>query len=106
MQDHLHWILARSHLEAFRTNLPGLIDEACVTDYHDIIDALEKAARTDLSSFKIDADRLAFRIVRSQAASRVHTPARIQCSNKRYCDRDFFCAQLERLVHFVSQLDN
>ena len=68
MQDRIHWTLARSRLEVFRNNLPGLIDETCVSDYHDIVDALVKAAQIDLSSFKIDSDRLAFNIVRSQSA--------------------------------------
>lgn len=104
MQDRTHWTLACSRLKVFRTNLPGLIDEPCVSDYHDIVDALEKAAQIDLSSFKIDADRLAFNIVRSQSAPAVYPPAAVQYSNKRYCDMLFFCTQLEGLVNFIKSI--
>ena len=104
MQDHSHWTSASSRLEVFRTNLPELIDETCVSDYHGIVDALEKAANVDLCSFKIDADRLEFAIVRSQSAEGMYPPEAIQYSNKRYCDRLFFCTQLERLVNFIKSV--
>ena len=98
------WTLANSRLEMFRLNLPGLIDEDCVRDYHQIVEALEKAGEIDLSHFKIESGRLGFQIMRSKSADDVYPPARIQYSNKRYCDRIFFCTQLESLVQFIDNI--
>jgi hypothetical protein len=104
MQDRIQWTSACSRLDVFRTNLPGLIDENCVSGYHDIVDALEKAANVNLSVFRIDADKLEFAIVRGQSAEGVYPPEAIQFSNKRYCDRLFFCTQLENLVNFIKPI--
>jgi hypothetical protein len=104
MQDHSHWTSACERLEVFRTNLPELIDETCVGDYHGIVDVLEKAANVDLSAFRIDADKLEFAIVRSQSAEGVYPPEAIQYSNKMYCDRLFFCTQLGRLLNFIKSI--
>jgi hypothetical protein len=102
MQDHTQWTLACARIEMFRLNLPGLIDEDCVKDYHQIVESLEKAGEIDLSHFTIESARLEFQIMRSRSAGDVYPPQRIQYSSKRYCDRIFFCTQLERLVHFVT----
>ena len=87
-------------LQSFRRSLPGLIDEKCVDEYHGIIESLEKPDNLNLQDFKIDVLKLSFKIVVAQTAER-YPPGRIQYSNKRYCDSDYFYEKLDRLLDFL-----
>jgi hypothetical protein len=87
-------------LQNFRRSLPGLIDEECVDEYHGIIESLEKPGNLNLQGFKIDVLKLSFKIVAAQTAQR-YPPGRIQYSNKRYCDSDYFYEKLGRLLAFL-----
>jgi len=59
------WALANSRFHTFRSGLPDLIDEDCVSEYHAIIKSFEKAGQSDLNDFRIDANKLGFRVVKA-----------------------------------------
>ena len=105
MQNSIQWTLACSGLEAFQVSLPGLIDEDCVSAYHDLLRALEEAGHFDLVGFRVAAAKLEFRIVRARSTGLAFPPEKIQYSNKRYCDRDYFSAQLENVLHFIDEVE-
>lgn len=69
--SHTQWAQAYSHLETFRSSLPGLIDEDCVSEYHAIIKSLEQARQLDLGDFRIDVSKLAFRLVQASAGEHI-----------------------------------
>ena len=53
-----------------------------------------------MSEFRIDDVRLSFRLVQSRSAN-TFPPTRVQYSNKRYCDGDYFQITLARLGDFL-----
>jgi hypothetical protein len=93
--------MAARSFERFRRNLPGLIDEDFIGQYHSLLDTLQQAGQTDLQTFRIDAANVTFRIVRAQSADFVYPPEKTQYSNKKYCDKDYFSAQVEKAWTFI-----
>jgi hypothetical protein len=57
MGDSTKWTIAFSHFTDFVQNLPALLDEDDVEQYHYIIGLFENALETDLSRFKVENDR-------------------------------------------------
>jgi hypothetical protein len=90
-------------LRNFQKNLPLLIDEECVDQYHEIIQSLEKTENLNLEEFKIDPAKLSFKIVVAAQTVHRYPPSRIQYSNKRYCDSDYLRGKLDGLRVFLSQ---
>lgn len=102
MLHSTEWVLACSRFEIFRKNLPVLIDENCVQQYHAILESLANAGGLDLDRFKIDVQKIAFRMVRTQTAD-IYPPHRAQYSNKKYCDADYFGGKLGGLADFLDR---
>lgn len=105
MSDTNQWELAYNHFQTFRNNLPGLIDEDCVSEYHAIIDVLERAGQRALDDLRIDASQLEFRLVQSRSGEHIDPRVGVQYSNKRYCDREYFCQKLDQLQAVLNRLD-
>jgi hypothetical protein len=105
MRQTTEWVLANNRFETFRSSLPSLIDEDCVSEYHAIIDSLEQAGESDLNDFRIDANKLAFRIMQACTAEHINPRVRVQYSNKRYCDWEYFCCKLDKLQDFLNRPD-
>jgi len=91
-----------SSVVAFRKTLPVLIDEDCVYRYHEIVESIEEAANLNLEDFKIDKSKISFTLTRSQTVGVYPPVARVQYSNKRYCDSDYFYQKLDRLQRYLS----
>lgn len=58
MSDPTKWTIAFSHFTDFVQNLPVLLDEGDVEQYHYIIGLFENALDSDLSRFKVGDDRI------------------------------------------------
>ncbi|HLV94098.1 MAG TPA: hypothetical protein VKS44_02815 [Candidatus Acidoferrales bacterium] len=101
----IEWAEANRCLQAFRRSLPGLIDEDCVSEYHAIIDSLEQAGQTNLDAFRIDASKLAFRMLHAYSGEHTAPRVGVQYSNKKYCDWEYFCHKLDELRDFLNHLD-
>ena len=105
MRQTTEWALANSRFHTFRSGLPDLIDEDCVSEYHAIIDSLEQAGQSDLNDFRVDANKLAFLIMQVCTAEHINPRVRVQYSNKRYCDWEYFCCKLDNLQDFLNRPD-
>ena len=105
MRQTTQWALANSRFKLFRSSLPGLIDEDCVSEYHAIIESLEQAGQSDLNDFRIDASKLTFRMVQARTGEHIDPRVGVQYSNKKYCDWEYFCCKLDKLQDFLSRPD-
>ena len=105
MRRDTDWALANSRLQTFRSSLPGLIDEDCVSSYHAIIESLEQAVQLDLHDFRIDASKLAFRMVHAYAGEHIAPRVGVQYSSKKYCDWEYFRCKLDELQDFLNRPD-
>jgi hypothetical protein len=96
--------LALARFEGFRSNLPAIINEACVSEYHDILDAVSGATgETELAVFKIrDAD-LERKVVGGQSRGYSGRPGRKTYSQGRRCDINLFLRQVEALANYLDQ---
>ena len=105
MRQTTEWELANSRFQTFRRGLPGLIDEDCVSEYHALIESLEQAGQSGLNDFRIDASKLAFRMVQACTGEHINPRLRVQYSNKKYCDWEYFCCKLDQLQEFLNRPD-
>jgi hypothetical protein len=112
--------LALATLQAFQTNRPSFWDESAVSQFHEVVSALEEAFETDLSSSRIpeaelkpyedesgntawvDAGRHVGRFSRTQYSE--NFLARKQMSEKRYCDEKLAQRKLDGLVIYFQNL--
>lgn len=102
-----NWAVAYSTFRTFKHNLPLLINEDCVSEYHAILDSLEKAGKLKLDEYQIDPLRLSFRLERSHSAN-ASTPnlsvrTSTQYSNKRYCDTEYFHWMLSKVEAAIAR---
>src|SRR5262250_3273817 len=105
MRHTTEWAVANSRFQAFRSSLPGLIDENCVSEYHAIIELFAQAGQSDLDDFRIDANKLAFRMVQAHAGEHIAPRVGVQYSNKKYCDWEYFWSKLDELQDFLNRPD-
>jgi hypothetical protein len=106
MRRSADWTLAHRNFRAFRSSLPGLIDEDCVSEYRAILESLKQAGQPGLNDFTIDASELAFRMVQARTGEHIDPRVGVQYSNKKYCDSEHFGSKLERLHGFLNRPDN
>ena len=105
MRHTTEWALANSRFQTFGWSLPSLIDEDCVSEYHAIIESLEQAGQSDLNDFRIDASKLAFRMVQARMGEHIDPRVGVQYSNRKYCDWEYFCSKLDKLQDFLNRPD-
>jgi hypothetical protein len=96
--DYDKWHVAAAKLVALISYPPESADEDLVMQYHSIVTLFEEATGKDLSSFKINDDRLKQKPVRRQIGG----PP--QMSAERYCDTRFFLAQLRSLANYMKTI--
>jgi hypothetical protein len=76
-----------------------------VSQFHEIVSALEEAFKKDLSSFRIPDVELKPRIVSARRASHSGLwPASKQMSDKRLCDVHFLQRQIEGIALYFQNL--
>ena len=104
MDDARKQSLAWARFEALRSHPPRQWDETAVSQFNEIVTALEQAHSEDLTSFRIPDSHLKQRIV---AVSRIGYRGRRrppQMSEKRYCDEQFAQRQMEGIVFYFQNL--
>ena len=99
--------LASAKFFAFRNHPPRAFDEDAVTQFHQIVTALEEAFGEDLSSFRIPDSQMEQRLVSvGPVLARPRRPPTggRRMSEKRYCDDSFMCRQIEGIVSYFQNL--
>ena len=114
--------LAWARFQALRSHPPSSGDEGEVSQFHEIVSALEEAFNLDLSSFLIpeaelkqyedesgstaweDAGRNVDRFSRAPYPGRF--PARKQMSDKRFCDVQFLHRQIDGIAIYFQHLSS
>jgi hypothetical protein len=96
--------LALARFEAFRANLPPFINEACIVEYHVIVDAIGVAVgENQLDIFKIRDTDLERKIISRQPMSFTGRPGRTAYSKDRRCDINLFLRQVEALANYLDR---
>jgi hypothetical protein len=97
--------LALARFQALRSHTPSAWDEGAVSQFHEIVSALEEAFGIDLSLFRIPEVELKPHVVSfGRASYSGRFPARKQMSDKRYCDRHFAQRQINGIVFYFQNL--
>jgi hypothetical protein len=96
--------LAWAHFLALRSHPPNSWDEGAVSQFHEVVAALEESYAIDLSSFRVPDAEMKRNIVgvSRMGLSGRHRPA--QMSDKRYCDEHFIRRQIEGIVLYFQNL--
>jgi hypothetical protein len=103
MDDARKWTLAWSRFEAFRNHPPNWWDEEAVSQFHQIVTALEEASGEDLSSFRVPDSEMKQKIIAVSPATR-RRPGSKTMSEKRYCDEQYMRRQIEGIASYVHSL--
>src|SRR5271157_5692604 len=96
--------LAWARFEALRSLPPRSWDEAAVSQFHEVVTALEEAYAIELSSFRVPDAEMKRRVV---GVSRIGYSGRsrpVQMSDTRYCDEQFVRRQMEGIVLYFRNL--
>lgn len=101
MRDERKWQLAVAEFKATRANVPGLISEAFVNEFHAVLDRMVAASEEDFDTFRIAAADLKPRVVSSQRRSHRGHPGRTQYSREKFCDRNLFQRKIDGLAAYL-----
>ena len=69
MDDYKKWNLAAARFVGFANNVPNIVNENRVNEYHSIVDALQEASGENLSAFRISAEELKQKTIRGQVGA-------------------------------------
>ncbi len=84
---------AYARLKALRQNAPaGRVEEKFVSEFHAILDLLEKASEVNLKNFRIPASE-----VRRAVAAYSPSTGKVY-SDASYCDRDYFLVKVDGVL--------
>lgn len=99
MTDDKKWALGWAKFDALYKNLPKHPTEDVVRDFHQILDLIQEASGEDLSPFRIPEPRIQPHVVSFNVVS-----GKQQLSSTRYCDRDYFLAQMDGVRGYFENL--
>lgn len=100
--DQQKWNIARARLDALRIHPPSLWDEAAVSDYNDILAALQAAdPAKDFTAFRVPPGELAPIVTGFTRGTRRH-PGQKFMSSKRYCDTNRMLRRVEGVAAYLS----
>lgn len=105
MLDLQKWKIAVARFNGYCANLPPFPKTEEVGDYHAIVAALEEASGHDLSSFKIPPEKLRPKLVSVRPAPYGGGRGQANYSRDKYCDPDYFQAQIHALKHYLPQVE-
>jgi hypothetical protein len=100
MHDQRKWRLAVVEFNAIRMNIPRLVSEAFVRDYHVVLGKMAAASSEDLDTFRISIESLKPRVVSFQ----MHT-GRKQYSRDNYCDSNVFQRKIDALTAYLPTIE-
>jgi hypothetical protein len=97
--------LAWARFQALRSHPPSSGNEGEVSQFHEIVSALEAAYGLDLSSFRVPDTEMRQRIVSARRAPYSgRFPAHKQVSDKRFCDVRFLLRQMDGIALYFQNL--
>lgn len=96
---------AWARFQALQSHPPSSGSEGEVSQFHEIVSALEKAYGLDLSAFRIPDAEMKPRIISSQRAPYSgRFPARRRVSDRRSCDIQFLLRQMDGIALYFQNL--
>lgn len=96
-QDQLAQAYAR--LKSLKENLPQTFeaDSKYIEEYHQILDLLQKASGSDLSSFRVPADT-----IYPQTSGGNYITGEVHYSGRKVCERSFLMMKIDGMLGFFS----
>jgi hypothetical protein len=105
MDDDRKWHLAWAQLDAFQKNLPSLVEEKHVAEFHDILKLLDEATGEDISAFRIPDEEVKPRITGIlRPAFSGRRPGHTSYSDKKYCDRNLMLRKIDAVYGYFKRL--
>lgn len=101
MPDRKKFAMAYAQLDALRRNIPSLLNESRVNDYHSIVDALQHSSGDDFSNFRIRPEEMKPKVISARRRGYSGGPGHVTYSDKNYCDRGVFARQVEALWLYI-----
>jgi hypothetical protein len=101
MRDERKWQLAVAEFKATRANVPGLVSEAFVNEFHAVLDRMAAASEEDFDTFRIPAADLKPRVVSSQRKSQRGRQGLTQYGREKFCDRNLFQRKIDGLEAYL-----
>ncbi len=93
------WKLAWAKFDGMYKNLPQVVDEQTVADFHFILDLLQEASGEDLSTFRVPASRINPRLTSAN-----YRTGRQTFSSESYCDRAYVLTQMDSVRGYFTNL--
>ena len=105
MLDDRKWKLATAQFHAIRTNIPTLIHENLVIEYHEALTAMASASGEDFDSFRIPQSEIKPRVTGGQVGFGGN-PGRTFYSKDNFCDVNLFKRKIDSLFRYLPALDD
>lgn len=107
MQGQNKWGLATSQFQALRRNIPNMVDENLVREYHSILELFQSDSGEDFSPFRVPDAELKPRVTSFRPASyRRPSSGSVSYSREKYCDRDVFMRKVDAAAIYVQSLEH
>ena len=99
MTDDKKWALAWAKFDAMYKNLPNMVTENHVGDFHQILGLLTEASGEDLESFQVPESRIGRRVTSFNMLSGSKT-----YSEERYCEKAYLLTQMDAVRGYFANL--
>jgi hypothetical protein len=104
MRDERKWKLGLVQFQALRANIPTLVSEKVVQEYHAVLDLLAVASEEDLNAFRVPQEELKPRVTGAQIGSHRH-PGRTFYSKDNFCESNFFKRKIDSLSRYLPAVE-
>jgi len=91
-------IEAYSHLKSLRKHVPGPVHPKYVSEFHEILDLLERGSGASLANFRIPAAQI------KPVVTRVRRGGGATYSGEPYCERAFFLMKVDGVLNMFKIL--
>ncbi|MBI2818975.1 MAG: hypothetical protein HYX73_03265 [Acidobacteria bacterium] len=92
---------AYSRLKALKGNLPSLVDEIYVIEYHEILAMLEELSGVDLKNFRVPASQIRPRLVSGNLLT-----GEQRFSNGKYVQHSFLMMRIDGVLNMFEILSS
>jgi hypothetical protein len=104
MRDERKWKLGLVQFQALRANIPTLVSEKLVQEYHAVLDLLDAASEERLDAFRVPQAELKPRVTGGQIGSYRH-PGRTFYSKDNFCDSNLFKRKIDSLSRYLPEVE-
>lgn len=104
MRDARKWKLGLVQFQALRANIPTLISEKVVQEYHAVLDLLAAASEEDFNAFRIPRAEVKPRVTGGRVGSHRH-PGQTIYSKDNFCEDNFFKRKIDSLSRYLPAVE-